>query len=100
MYIDLPTMFAMTAFVTVVAGLLLLFSWLQDRRITSLALWGVSFLVIAVGGGLAILRGNIPDLLSVGFGNSLCILSYGLMWCAARSFEERRPNYVLAFAGA
>jgi diguanylate cyclase (GGDEF)-like protein len=100
MHIDLPTMYAMTAFVTVVAGLLLLFCWLQDRSITSLALWGSSFLIIAVGGVLAVLRGNIPDLLSAGVGNTLGILAYGLMWCGARSFEERRPKYALAFAGA
>ncbi|MGZ5854223.1 MAG: GGDEF domain-containing protein, partial [Xanthobacteraceae bacterium] len=93
MHIDLPTMFAMTAFVTVVAGFLLLFSWLQDRSITSLALWGLSFLILAIGGVLAVLREHIPDVFSVGAGNSLGILAYGLMWCAARSFEDRAPKY-------
>lgn len=100
MHIDLPTMFAMTAFVTVVAGFLLLFSWLQDRSITSLALWGLSFFILAVGGMLAVLRGHIPDVLAIGVGNSLGILAYGLMWCGARSFEDRAPNYVIAFGGA
>jgi diguanylate cyclase (GGDEF)-like protein len=100
MHIDLPTMYTMTAFVTVVAGLLLLFSWLQDRSITSLALWGISFLAISAGGELALMRGNIPDFLSVLLGNSLAMAAYGLMWCAARSFEDRKPNYLLAFTGS
>lgn len=100
MHIDLPTMFTMTAFVTVVAGLLLILSWLQDRSIASLGLWGLSFLILTAGGLLAILRGHIPDFLAILVGNSLAIAAYGLMWCAARSFENRRPIYPLAFAGA
>jgi diguanylate cyclase (GGDEF)-like protein len=100
MHIDLPTIFSMTAFVTVVAGMLLLFSWLQDRSITSLALWGVSFLAFSLGGTLAIFRGGLPDVFTTGVGNSLAIAAYGLMWSAARSFEDRPPNYIFAFAGA
>ena len=37
MTIDFPTVFLTTGFITEVAGLMLLFSWVQDRRSTSLA---------------------------------------------------------------
>jgi diguanylate cyclase (GGDEF)-like protein len=100
MHLDLPTMFAITGFVTIVAGSLLLFSWLRDRSIVSLAMWGVSFLIMSIGGALAILDNLIPDFFSVGVSSALGLFAYGLTWCAARSFEDRKPLYLLAFAGA
>jgi diguanylate cyclase (GGDEF)-like protein len=100
MNIHLPTIFVMTGFVTVIAGLLLLFSWLRDRSIVSLAIWGVSFLIMSVGGTLAILGDLIPDFFSIGVSSTLGLVAYGLIWCAARSFEDRKPIYPLAFSGA
>ena len=50
MHLDFSTLFWAMGAVTEVAGLLLLFSWLQDRRSTSLAYWGAAYSTMALGG--------------------------------------------------
>ena len=50
--LDVPTLFAVTLFVTVIGGLLLLFAFLQNRETPALALWGIGYLVGATGGAL------------------------------------------------
>ena len=42
--LDLPTLVAVTFFVTVIGGLLLLFAFLQNRNTPALALWGTGYL--------------------------------------------------------
>lgn len=100
MVIDLPTLGAVTLFATAVSGTMLVFSWWQDRKITTLGLWGWALLLLSAGGALLLLRGSLPLFWSVLAGGSLCLLAYGLMWCGARAFEGRRPNGLLAAAGA
>jgi hypothetical protein len=43
--IDLHTLFVVTVFISGTAGLLLLFAWMQNRRTTALALWGIGYLL-------------------------------------------------------
>jgi diguanylate cyclase (GGDEF)-like protein len=100
MQIDLPTLMAVANFATTVSGLMLLFCWLQDRRLVTLALWGSGLVMMAVGSMLLALRGTIPLSWSIAGGGGLCLLSYGLTWCGARAFEGRRLVHVLAAAGA
>jgi diguanylate cyclase (GGDEF)-like protein len=100
MHIDLPTLYAVTAFATTVSGLMLLFSWAQDRSAVTLAWWGSGMLVMVVGGVLIALRGAVSDSVSVVGGNCIWLAAYGLMWCGARAFEGRRPSIPLALGGA
>ena len=74
---DFPTLFSVTLFVSAVAGLLLVFSWLQNRRVVALALWGVGFLLSAGAMALVAARGWIPDVWTVVVANSLWILRTG-----------------------
>jgi diguanylate cyclase (GGDEF)-like protein len=99
-HIDFPTVFLTTGFVTEVAGLLLLFSWLQDRRSTSLAYWGLGYVIGGIGGILFAARASIPMVVAINFGGAITMLAFGLMWSGARSFEGRRPNVLLAISGA
>ena len=55
--IDLPTLCTVAVFITAVAGLLLVFSWLQNRRESSLALWGLGYLLGALAPAFLALRG-------------------------------------------
>ena len=100
MTIDLPTLAAVTAFSTAVSGLMLLFSWLQDRRAATLGLWGGALVLLTVGAVVLPLRGIIPPSWSITFGGAVCVASYGMMWCGARRFEGRCPDYPFAAAGA
>jgi diguanylate cyclase (GGDEF)-like protein len=100
MHLDNTTLFVVTGFMSVVAGLLLLFSWLQDRRVTALALWGLAFICVALGQFVVMARGPVPDALAMKIGPVLALVGYGLMWCGARRFEGRQCHYHWALIGA
>ena len=91
--LDVPTLFAVTLFITVIGGLLLLFAFLQNRNTPALALWGIGYLIGAAGA--ALLSGQaaaVPNVWAVGAANALLCTAYGFMWCGARSFEGRRVS--------
>jgi diguanylate cyclase (GGDEF)-like protein len=98
--INLPTLCAVTAFITVISGALMLFAWLQNRSEPALALWGLGYL-IGTAGGACLVRGSadVPTW-SICAGNALLCCAYGTMWAGARSFEGRRPRLALVVAGA
>src|SRR5262249_15225714 len=93
--LDVPTLFAVTLFVTVIGGLLLLFAFLQNRETPALALWGAGYLVGAIGA--VMLSGQatiVTNVFAVAIANALLSTAYGLMWCGARSFEGRRVSLI------
>jgi diguanylate cyclase (GGDEF)-like protein len=97
--IDLPTLCVVAFFITIVAGLLLLFSWLQNRREPSLALWGIGYLLAAIGPVFLALRGFVPLIWStMGAGTFMCS-AYGMVWTGSRVFEGRAARWPLALAG-
>jgi diguanylate cyclase (GGDEF)-like protein len=98
--INLPTLCALTAFVTVISGLLLLFAWLQNRGEPALALWGLGYLIGTVGAAFLVRNSSAVPAWSICAGNALFCCAYGTMWAGARSFEGRRVPLPLVFAGA
>jgi diguanylate cyclase (GGDEF)-like protein len=100
MWFDLDTLFFTTVFTSAVAGLLLLLTWLQNRNVIALALWGSGFVLGAAGMALVVLRGAIPDLWSIVVGNALLAIGYGLGWTGAREFAGRSRIIPAALAGA
>jgi diguanylate cyclase (GGDEF)-like protein len=98
--IDLPTLCAVTVFVAVTGGLLLLFSWSQNRTAPALAFWGFGYLLGAAGAALMAGRGLIPDGFSIMGANALTCLAYGVFWGGARCFEGRRVRLFGVAAGA
>ena len=99
-FIDLPTLFAVTVFVSATGGLLLLLAWMQNRSTPALALWGIGYLFGAAAAALLAMPGFIPNSWSVCAGNALLCGAYGMMWGGARSFEGRRIHIPLLAAGA
>jgi diguanylate cyclase (GGDEF)-like protein len=98
---NLPTLLAITAFTSGLAGCLLLLSWLQHRRIFALALWGSAFVIAAIATVLIVIaRGNVADFLWIVIGNAILAAAYGLIWSGARSFEGKRLSIALTLAGA
>jgi diguanylate cyclase (GGDEF)-like protein len=100
MHLDIFTLGVATIFASALTGLLLLLAWLQDRGTIALALWGISFVMGSVAGGLLFARGRIPDTLSIDLANALLAAAYGLMWNAARAFDARPISRWVALAGA
>ena len=77
---QLSTLLALTVFTPAVAGCLLLLSWLQNRRIVALALWGSGFITTSVATALIVLaRNRIPDFWSIVVGNALLAATYGIV---------------------
>jgi diguanylate cyclase (GGDEF)-like protein len=99
MGMDLPASLFVAAFTLVVASVLLLMSWLQQRRLTPLAIWGAAFTMGALAIFLIAERNRIPDFLSILAANTILAGAYGMMWTGARKFEGRRALIVAAIAG-
>lgn len=99
MTLDIATLFVVTVFIMGLGGLLLLFSWLQNRNTRALLWWGMAFLVFAPATALFGLRGAMADIWSIQLANTLFALAYGLMWSGARVFEDRDPLLPWALAG-
>jgi diguanylate cyclase (GGDEF)-like protein len=99
MILDLPTLTAVAAFATTVASVMLLLTWWRGRAAVTLGLWGAALLLVNGGGIVLALRGSIPLYWSAMIGGDLLLLAYGLMWCAARLFEGRRPLWGAAGVG-
>jgi diguanylate cyclase (GGDEF)-like protein len=94
------TLLAVTVFTPALSGCLLLFSWLQHRRVTALALWGSGFIIASIATTLIIVfRGAIADFWSIVVGNALLAAAYGLLWCGARKFDNRNVSILLALIG-
>lgn len=100
MTLDIATLFVVTVFIMGLGGLLLLFSWLQNRSTKALGWWGLAFLIFAPSIALLGMRGVAPDLWSIQISNALNLAAYGLMWNGARTFEGREPLLPWAVAGA
>jgi diguanylate cyclase (GGDEF)-like protein len=98
--IDLPTLCAVTVFVVATGGLMLLFSWSQNRTAPALAFWGFAYLLGAAGAALMAARGLIPDAFSIIGANALVCLAYGVLWGGARCFEGRAVHFTWVVLGA
>jgi diguanylate cyclase (GGDEF)-like protein len=99
MHLDVPTLMAMESFVYACAGVVMFVAWSQDRKISALALWGLSDIVIA-GGILSLMLGfALGQPLGFVLGGIVLALGPGLGWKAARTFDARPAPLVLALLG-
>jgi diguanylate cyclase (GGDEF)-like protein len=97
--IDLPTLFAITVFISLIGGALLVFAWLQNRNTPALLLWGIGYLTGASAAALLAAPAFLHTAASP-IPNALLCIAYGLMWGGARSFEGRRVHFAAVIAGA
>ena len=97
---NLTTLLAIAVFTPAVAGCLLLLSWLQDRKVVALGVWGFGFITASVATTLIIvLRGTIPDFWSIIVGNALLAAAYGILWSGARKLNGNHVSIPLALVG-
>jgi len=89
------------AFLTLtgVLGLLLLFSWLLNRNVKALALWGTAFCLVPFGMGLVSL-GLVPVSPSVLYvSNAVMTLVYGILYAGCRAFNGRSRLFLVTLPG-
>jgi diguanylate cyclase (GGDEF)-like protein len=100
MAFDIPTLFAVMLFVVTVAGLLLLFAWMQNRGVVALGLWGTSYLLGAAAIFMFGIGNGLADAWSGAYAGAVWSSAHGFMLTGARSFEGRRTPLLCTFAGA
>jgi diguanylate cyclase (GGDEF)-like protein len=98
--VDYNTLFLLTVDIEAMLGLLLLFVWVQNLRLSAVAWWGAAHLVRAGSIVLYGLYGSVPSLISIDLANALLFTSYALTWNGARVFDRRKPLVGSLFAGA
>jgi diguanylate cyclase (GGDEF)-like protein len=97
---NFSTLLAITVFTPVLAGCLLLLSWLQHRSIVALAWWGCGFIVASIATVMIIVaRGIIPDFWSIVVGNALLVAAHGVLWGGARKLNGAKVSIISTLAG-
>jgi len=100
MPLDVPTLFIISTCVTAVLGFFMLFAWIQDRSIRSLAWFGAAYLV----GGLAALLWGLHDTISRALTldviYALLFVACGIIWTGGRLFHTRPVLPFGMFGGA
>ncbi|MGV8839645.1 MAG: diguanylate cyclase [Bauldia sp.] len=99
MRFDPPTLFVVLVVSMLTCTGLLLWSWLQHRRETSLLWLSAGYALAGVGNSLLAFRDVLPDFFTVQLANAVVLYGLGLGWNAARSFAGRRTTQLVP-AGA
>jgi diguanylate cyclase (GGDEF)-like protein len=100
MKLDIATLYIVSLLTTAFAGGIFLYTWRQNPVQRSVAWWGISMLMSSAGSFvLATESVLLPPLVAHLAGNAAIILSYGILWSAARMFEHREPLWLLSLAG-
>ncbi|MFC3713546.1 diguanylate cyclase [Sphingoaurantiacus capsulatus] len=99
MVLDPATLVVVACIMSLVLGALLLFSWLQDRRIEALRWWSAACLVAAAASVLFLAGGHEMRSIWREIGNGAFMLAYGLSYLAARRFNEQSAPWTALIAG-
>lgn len=93
--LDVATLSFMSLFIFALMGGLLLMMWLGYRKENVLLYWIGSYALCSLGLVGLLLRGAIPDALSVVGANTLLIAGFVTAWWGNQHFFGRRPSYAL-----
>jgi hypothetical protein len=99
MSVEINTLYHVSITVSLLLGLLLLYSWWLNRNVRALAWWGAGFALIGVGLALLAARGALHDLLSIMVANAALFLGAACFWTGARVFDGGKPHPALMAAG-
>jgi diguanylate cyclase (GGDEF)-like protein len=99
MHLDLPTLAAMSSFVAVCVGVILLVAASQTRTTAGVAVWGIANIVAGIGIFCLMLGSAIGWPSASIFGGMFMALSQGLVWKAARTLDAHPASLLLALLG-
>ncbi|MGH6684775.1 MAG: diguanylate cyclase [Pseudolabrys sp.] len=97
--LDIPTLAFVAVCIAALLGVMLIFTWLQQRNVRALAWWGSAYLI----GGSSIALWSAPSPmyhLPIVFPQALTFLACGMIWNGVRLFHGRPLLPTAAFAGA
>ncbi|BCP54081.1 GGDEF domain-containing protein [Kaistia sp. 32K] len=97
MKLDVPTLLVVLAAMSQMACLSLMSNWLKSRPERHVRLWALALQIGALSCVLLLLRGRIPDWLSIGVANAGTFVTLGIAWNGARAFNGRRPRWLPVF---
>lgn len=97
MVADIPTLLLMITVASVVMACVLVVVAGQDRR-NGLGLWGAALCLNALAYVLLILRGRIPDPVSILLGNALASATLSFLHAAVLRFQHRPLHWALLLA--
>jgi diguanylate cyclase (GGDEF)-like protein len=89
MRLDVPTLLVVLAAVLQMAAIALALSKPLRHMARHTTLWAVALQLSAISCGLILLRGIVPNLVSIPLANACLLLAYGLAWNGARAFNGR-----------
>lgn len=92
MPLDLRTIYAVAAATSIILGLLQLSAFATGRFGRWPLWWGLSSLLIGTGVVLVVLRGTLPDAITMGLANTLAWAGYLLVLVSVRSFAGLRTK--------
>ena len=97
--LDLRTLFIVAMVASACVGVLLVHSWLQNRRDRTLLYWSIGYALFA--GGLAIIpqREPLPWVVGFALANAMLVAGYAFAWAGVRVFEGRPIIWVLTIGG-
>lgn len=96
---DTKTAMLLWAAEALTLAILLLATWLHDRRQVVTGLWGGGFACHGIGIMLVGLRGAIPDFVSIALGNEIILLGIGLWSLGVLKHDSRQGMLVLLLPG-
>ena len=99
MNIDIPTLFVLVVMICFVLGAVFFSAWYRDRGDRLALRASAGPVAIAIGVALLLMRGAVPDWLSIIVANSFLIAGIGLIWSTIRVFEGRSAPVVGILAG-
>ncbi len=99
MHLDMMTMSTASITVTVVLGVVLIFTWAREREGVFVGWWGLALLLQATGIVIATPSSLHNDINLVTFGAALMVLSEAVKWQASRQFAHHRVSVIWMLLG-
>lgn len=100
MQVGLESLLTMTVDIEAMLGLLLLFAWVQNTSIHSVAWWGFAYLLRAGSIFLFGMYGTASELITIDLANAILFISFAITWTGARVFGGRSVQPLALVAGA
>ncbi len=95
MFFDPLTVWSFVIFTTLVLAGVLFFSWFFMREELAFGYWGSALLLSSIGVSGIAARSMLSPFISIELANAVLLLAALLAWTGFRSFEGRRPIYLL-----